>query len=497
MTKKKVSLALDLVREGKLDDALGVLESVDVTFVRRRLKHYTQSAPDHREAAIVLSTRYEAEREAERLVRAGRFPQPAEKFEAPLPPAHVEAPPKEAIDFANPEEFLAWTSAAWDRIPPLDLDLLHHVDVWAIVALAALRLQERPRRPEVFGTQSGAARFAHALGLNELSGGEPSALHEPRRTVRLTRVHTAREIEPAAERMAALVIQSDAAIDMRRAIRHVLVELLRNVVQHSGDPLGAVVAAQAMGPAQRRQRPMIQLAVSDAGIGIPRHLQRTHRHLTDYRQALERALLPHISGTFEEGLTGSFENAGLGLFVISEMARQTGGNLLLATTGAALVVQSEAGGAGHPRFLQPPGTGFPGTLVAFEIPTDSVHDYPALMTRILDKSRERTPKRASGKWLTFSGAPAGTQHVALEGIRESTPDALVVAGRDIEPSLLRREPVELDFANIDLCTQSWLHALLYESIRLAWARRVPIYVVNADPAVQEGLRFLEAYALGG
>lgn len=497
MTKKKVIRALELVRGGRVDEALLELAGVDVTFVRKRLKHYATNAPDQREAAAILSERYEAKHDAERSARARRIPPAAERFDAPLPPAQVAGAPTGAIDFAHPEEFLTWASADWERIPPLDLDALHHVDVWAIVALASLRLAERVRRPSVLGESSGAARFAHALRLNELSGGPVSVLNEPTRTVRLTRVRTAREIEPAAEKMAALVIQSDDAVDMRRAIRHVLVELLRNVVQHSDDPLGAVVAAQAMGLKQGRQLPMIQLAVADAGIGIPRHLQRTHRHLTDYRQALERALLPHISGTFEEGLTGSFENAGLGLYVISEMARQTGGNLLIATTGAALVVQNELGNSGHPRFLPPPGTGFPGTLVTFEIPTDSVHDYPALMKRILDKSRERTPKRASDRWIAFDPAPTTAHRVSLDHIKESTPDALVVATHNIEPALLRRQPVELDFANIDLCTQSWLHALLYESIRLAWARRVPIHVVNADPAVREGLRFLEAYALGG
>ena len=152
---------------------------------------------------------------------------------------------------------------------------------------------------------------------------------------------------------------------------------------------------------------------------------------------------------------------------------------------------------GHPRFLQPPGLGFPGTLVALEIPTDAVQDYHSLMRTILEKTRDRTPKRASDRWLAFEPAAADAQRIVLAPVKESTPDALVVATEQIEPAIVSRKPVELDFAGIDLCTQSWLHALLYESIRLAWARRVPIHVVNADPAVREGLRFLEAYALGG
>lgn len=497
MTKKKVLEALGLVRDGQLERAVEVMRGVDLGFGRRRLAHYRQQ-PDHRESATLLAEAYEAYR---RTMGSKPTPSAPAPLRGLLAPALVESAPVGSVDFSRPEPFLSWASADWSEAPTFDLDQVQHVDVWVVAALGALRLAERERRPPICGTISGPARFAHALGLDELGGGRSSGLAEPERTVRLTRIRTAGEIEPAADKLAGLVIR-DPQSDMRLAVRYVLIELLRNVIQHSGDPLGAVVAAQAMGPSQRRPHPMIQLAVADAGIGIPRHLHRTHPHLTDYRQALERSLLPHISGTFEEGLTGSFENAGLGLYMISEMARQTHGNLLIATTGAALVVQNDSmnpAHAGHPRFLNPPGVGFPGTLVAFEIPSDSVEDYYALMQTILRKASERAPKRASLRWLSFEpvGAAETPHRVRLESIRENTPEALGLATREIEPAILRRQAVELDFDGLELCTQSWLHALLFEGIRLAWAKRVAIHAVNADPAVREGLRFLERYALGG
>jgi signal transduction histidine kinase len=497
VTTKQLMRAFDLVREGRIEAALDEIEALDVSFILRRLAHY-RTQPDHREAATALADAYDLRRRAVRAARRGAPPPPAAAtFQAPLGAAAVDRAPTGSIDFAHPEPFLSWISANWDAVPPLDLDSIHHIDVWAVVALSAVTLAERTRRPRIVGDQSGAARFAHALGLNELAGGLPSRLHEPERTVRLTRIRTPVEIEPAAERMASLVVRSAEATDIRLTIRHVLVELLRNVVQHSGDPLGAVVAAQEMPPSQRRPQTMIQLAVADAGVGIPRHLHRKHPHLTDYRQAVERALLPHISGTFEEGQTGSFENAGLGLYVISELARHAGGNLLIATTGAALIVENEPSGSpGHPRFLQPPGIGFPGTLVAVEIPTDAVRDYHALMKIILERTQERAPKRKSARWITFAAGPPEARRIALESIRENTPEALKLSVKQLEPAIVARQPIELDFQRIELCTQSWLHALLYESIRLAWARRVPIHVLNAPPAVQEGLRFLESYALG-
>lgn len=496
MSKKLFLQAIEHARNGRVEDALALLLSLERGFVIRRIEHYKKQ-PDQREAAFRLQTAFLKASPAWRHGRdAGDAPA---LFEAPLPPATVAAAPRAPIDFDHAEAFLSWVSGDWDRLPPLDLEDCNYTDVWALVALGSLRLVERPRRPPMRPTgQGGASRFAHALGLNALSGAGEPGKDEPDRTVRLTRVQKASEIERTADQMASLIVTSPDASNMRLAIRYVLVELLRNVLQHSKDPLGAVAAAQRMDAGPRRPTAMIQLAVADAGIGIPRSLHRTHPHLTDYRQALERALLPHISGTFEEGLTGSFENAGLGLYMISEMARQTGGRLLIATTGAALVLQSGDGVTpASPRFLQPPGVGFPGTLVAFEIPTGAVQDYHALINVILRKANERTPKRAASRWLSFEGAVGEAEPVPLFEIREDTLAALELSRTRLAPSIVARRAVELDFSRIELCTQSWLHALLFEPIRLAWALRVPIHAKNADPAVREGLRFLEAYALGG
>ncbi|MEO5726215.1 MAG: hypothetical protein ABI134_20125, partial [Byssovorax sp.] len=274
MTKKLFLHALALSRDGHLAEAVEIVTKLHTGFVQRRITHH-KNQPDHREAALRLESAIHAARQRSAMPVA---PVPtASSFVAPLPPDYAEAP-EGAIDFEKPEPFLNWVAAAWDRIPPLFLDRLKYMDVWAVVALGSLRLAERSRRPPVeqtgLGESGGASRFAHALGLDALSGGRESSFEEPTRTVRLTRVRKPSEIEPTAKRMASLVITDEGSEDMRRTVQYVLVELLRNVLQHSGDELGAVVAAQGMGVAQHRTRPMIQLAVADAGIGIPRSLYR-------------------------------------------------------------------------------------------------------------------------------------------------------------------------------------------------------------------------------
>ena len=504
MSKKAFLRAMELTRAAELDGAVAALENVEWSFIAGRLRHY-QEQPDHRETSRRLKDALEQagrrldggnlRATTERPELTGSGPEAARGFTSPLSPLQVHHAPREAITFDSPIDFLTWCASNWGQQPALDLNELMFCDVWALAALACLTFPERTRRPRVVHEGAGpVVRFAHAVGMQAIAGGGAPTLHEPSRTVKLTRVMKREEIERTAQRMSELLISGEENRDARLAARYVLVELLRNVVQHSQDPLGAVAAAQRMGTDQRRRRPMIQLVVADAGIGIPSHLQRKHPHITDYRQALERALLPHISGTFEEGLTGSFENAGLGLYMITELARQTRGSLLIATTGAALVVTPESP---SPRFLGPLGIGFPGTLVAVELPSDEIQDYESLMKSVLQKAEERTPKRATDRWLSFSPAEAGAVRIAVESAREETLAAAAIATEQIMPAIVQKRPVELDFTGLDLCTQSWLHALLYEPVRVAWALRAPIHIVGAQPAVQEGLRFLEAYALGG
>ena len=279
-------------------------------------------------------------------------------------------------------------------------------------------------------------------------------------------------------------------------MKYVVVELLRNVIQHSNDELGGVVAAQRM---DHQDPSSLQVAVADAGVGIFEAMIEKHPTLRDHGEALEKALQPHFSGTFEEGLSGSMQNAGLGLFFISEMAKLTGGRLLLASHGASLLLTADpdAGDNHEMKFLKPDGLGYPGTLVAFELPHDSVANYDDLIHTIQARARERTPRRAQHHWIRYGRSPANAKAFVVHYTSENTEQAEKFAREQLEPRILRKEAVVLDFLGMEIATQSYLHALLYDALRLAWAKQSFIYVVNASPSVRSGIELIEAYALGG
>ena len=69
------------------------------------------------------------------------------------------------------------------------------------------------------------------------------------------------------------------------------------------------------------------------------------------------------------------------------------------------------------------------------------------------------------------------------------------AKEQLMPRIVAKQPVVINFANISICTQSFMHALLFESLRVAWALQTPLYARNASDAVLDGLRLLESYAL--
>ncbi len=400
------------------------------------------------------------------------------------------------VVLSQPLPFLRWLSQL-----PGNEALLSDFEVlepWALVALASVgRAKSGEHASVIADGKSDAARFAHALGFEEVTHDQPTNVPlEAEKTVRLQRVrefpYGHSEYERISRQIAHLLLAQAGteAEEAAKTVRYVLNELQRNVVQHSQDSEGGVVVAQRM------YQSTLQVAVADNGIGIYRHLQRSHPQLRDSKEALVKAIEPHISGTFAEGLTGSQNNAGLGLFFVSEMTKLTAGRMLVASRGAALLLSGDQDNP-EKHHIDLLDCDFPGTLVVFEAPIASVHDYQGMIDAINAKQKERTPRRVTTRWLRFEEPAPNVTRLLASVAAEDTASAEKYARETLLPRITNRQSFALDMRHFDILTQSFVHALLYEPIRVAWALRVPIYVVKASTAVQSSLEFLESYALGG
>lgn len=496
-----MSKALQALRDGDMPAIDEILRHVMPQFVKEDLARRMRSEdPDSELLERLWRLRFEpcppVPREADkRTIHPANRAEPRSDARSTPDAPDVEPPPS-AIGLDDPAPLFAWFQRNHSRV--LSFANVRKFEVWGIVATSALaRTELNDRLTLADYTVNAAGRFAHAIGVSDLvEGVAPTAPGEAGRTAKLRRVTAFAEIEATASEVSELLVRREEDRDTRLTMKYVIVELLRNVIQHSNDSLGGVLAAQRM---DNRAPQSLQVAVADTGVGIFDAMIDNHSKLRDSREALEKALWPRISGTFMEGLSGSRQNAGLGLFFISEMAKLTGGRLLLASRDAALSLTAdpEAGDNHDIRFLKPDGLGYPGTLVAFELPVDSVGDYDALIETIQRRARERTPKRAQHHWIRYEGSPSDAAAFVVRYASENTERAEKLAREQLEPRIFKREPIVLDFGGIDIVTQSYLHALLFGALRLAWARQSSIYVVNASSSVRSAIEHLEDYGLGG
>lgn len=96
-------------------------------------------------------------------------------------------------------------------------------------------------------------------------------------------------------------------------IRYIMSELIRNVIEHSMSPDGAIVSAQYY-----KKSNTIRIGIADTGVGIWQSINESHDPKTDL-DAICMALTPGITGTTrKEG--GTDRNAGAGLFFIKSIA---------------------------------------------------------------------------------------------------------------------------------------------------------------------------------
>jgi anti-sigma regulatory factor (Ser/Thr protein kinase) len=111
------------------------------------------------------------------------------------------------------------------------------------------------------------------------------------------------------------------------AIKHVISELVRNVIEHSSSPTGANVCA-VYSPKQRK----VMIGISDAGKGLFSAIAKSHDVKGD-RDAIVKALTPGITGSTSR-IGGNEQNAGAGLFFTKCIA-QASRNHFVIYSGSA------------------------------------------------------------------------------------------------------------------------------------------------------------------
>jgi len=278
-------------------------------------------------------------------------------------------------------------------IDPTDGDLdvvLHerwvavHPLVLAMVGAAGIRARREGRDVRIAETPARSIPYLIRMGLYETLGAEPPAAvmaHEAAgRFIPLSQIRTNEEL-------AAFIIDM---IPMLHApaeagpIKYVVSELVRNVLEHSRSPDGAVVCAQYFSRSGR-----LSVGVADTGRGARASLAEHHVVRSDL-DALQLAMQPGITGT-SANFGGNEYNAGAGLFFTKSMARASR-NFFVIYSGDALfkLLKGHEGdartlNADPSRDLATRHTGLPkweGMAVGIDLAVDSHATFQQLLNDI-------------------------------------------------------------------------------------------------------------------
>ena len=223
--------------------------------------------------------------------------------------------------------FEKWT---WNRSPrdPISIDFRHcnFIAPWAVCLFAGytlwLRHTKRRQVQLLVDPSTVAGNYLNHSGFREVLEQEVPSDETPteeERIAKLTQISRSEQIPRFANRVMEILDLEDQ--EMAGAVKYALIELLRNVVQHSMSPFGGLAMAQYY-----PKTGLIDLAVCDGGAGIRDTLQPKYPEIDSDLKAVKFASQAHVSGTFKAGAYSRMhENAGLGLFFIKQITSLSGG----------------------------------------------------------------------------------------------------------------------------------------------------------------------------
>jgi anti-sigma regulatory factor (Ser/Thr protein kinase) len=185
------------------------------------------------------------------------------------------------------------------------------------------------------------------------------------------------------------------------AVKYVLFELIRNVLEHAGSKQGAFVAAQVSIKNRR-----LLVGVADAGIGIRKSIGRSHNAPT-HRDAIALALRPGVTGV--SPLFGGDEtNGGAGLFFLKSMATLARHHMVVISGNTMLklltqkyrevpVINADVE-RDRVRWFELPNAEFPGTAVGIDLQIDNPVGFDDLLRKIREVYHIDVKKRKSARF---------------------------------------------------------------------------------------------------
>lgn len=293
------------------------------------------------------------------------------------------------IDFSDNARLEITANEKWIAVHPV---------VLSMVAAIGLPIEPKNIRCEKLTAKS--AHYLQRMGLFHFLGiksGLKTEEHESAgRFIPLTQIKNSNELSNFIKDVIPLLHLQPLQVD---PIRYVVSELVRNVLEHSESPTGAIVSAQYYKKSNR-----IAIGIVDTGVGIKKTINQSYP-ATTHIEAIRLALTPGITGTTKrEG--GTEFNAGAGLFFTKSIAKVNhdffmiySGNAiykLLKTGSKKLQLQADPYDDKHSKSEDLPF--WKGTVVGIDISLDETKEFSNLLGLIRETYSKAVKERRKAKY---------------------------------------------------------------------------------------------------
>lgn len=291
-----------------------------------------------------------------------------------------------AVDFSKPKILEITTNKKWISIHPVVLSMI-----------AALGLQ-LPKKNIVCDTlEAKSAPYLERMGLFkilDIKSGISIVEHEPAgRFIPLTIIKDSYQLTNFITEVIPLLHLKTRQVE---AIRYIISELVRNVLEHADSSIGAIVSAQ-----YHKKSNMIRIGIVDTGVGIKTTINKSHK-ANSHMEAILLALTPGITGTTrKEG--GTEFNAGAGLFFIKSISKVNRDFFMIYSGNAMykLLKSNNRLYADPLRDKHSGGENYPfwqGTIVGVDISLDETEEFSKLLDLIRDVYSESIRDRKKAKY---------------------------------------------------------------------------------------------------
>lgn len=281
-------------------------------------------------------------------------------------------------------------------------------------------------------------------------------------------------------------------IEYENTLGHILSEVMRNTLEHGrssrynrqNEPLLIPSLAQ-FNWYQRKDQ--LSFIIIDLGIGIKKQLERAYPGFERHSEAIRKAIEPSVSGTFNQpSAYGGKDNAGMGLYISSEIIRRLQASFYIISGSGLLHVSPLDITA---RELS---SSWPGTIVFGEVQLSRARPFELqqLMQELYDKARDEIERRTK-----LEADDSYYVHVRnhFGPYAEDKESAIRYRNDKILPRIDAGSSLKVDFSDVKHAPHSFLSALLATPIqRFGISAYKKIRIINASPEIREILDYILA-----